>query len=93
MNRGAEAYALAKQIKYDSGARLLIITMTTAANAKLVRFIYAESPSADAGHGGDSRQRLWAKENVAIGWSVGNYAVRLVFDDDAIAGFHLANAV
>lgn len=80
------------KIKYVSGTRTLELTFDTgesfALSAELLR---VESPSAEVqGHGPSQKQIVRGKENVAITKieSVGNYAVRLIFDDGHDSGLY-----
>lgn len=73
------------EIKLASGKRVLAITfddgVTYELNAELLRVC---SPSAEVqGHGASQRKTIGGKRNVSITAvePVGNYAVRLVFDD------------
>lgn len=79
-----------QQIKYDSGAHLLVITYDDGSQRQASAFhLRMNSPSAEVqGHGGDKPPAPVGKENVAIQGMepVGNYAVRLLFDDGHDSG-------
>jgi DUF971 family protein len=68
-------------IVFDDGARFSLPA----------EYLRVESPSAEVqGHGGDHKVIVVGKENVQISaiQPVGNYAVRLVFDDGHDSGLY-----
>lgn len=68
-------------VRFDNGEE-------GAASAELLR---VESPSAEVkGHGPGQEQLVWGKRNVRISRvePVGNYAVRLIFDDGHSTGIY-----
>lgn len=80
------------KIKYVSATRTLELAFDTgedfALSAELLR---VESPSAEVqGHGPSQKQIVRGKENVTITKiePVGNYAVRLIFDDGHNSGLY-----
>ena len=79
-----------KQIKYDSATRTLMITYDDGSLRQASAFhLRVNSPSAEVqGHGGERPPAPMDKENVSIAAMepVGNYAVRLVFDDGHNSG-------
>jgi len=68
-------------VSFDNGERFTLAA----------EYLRVESPSAEVrGHGGGPRQIVRAKENVKITAlePVGNYAVRIVFDDGHDSGLY-----
>jgi DUF971 family protein len=72
-------------IKYKKDERLLVVTFEDGTIFKLpAEYLRVESPSAEVqGHGAATKITVAGKKNVAIAGiePVGNYAVRLIFDD------------
>jgi DUF971 family protein len=68
-------------VSFDGGARY----------ALAAEYLRVESPSAEVrGHGGGPKQIVTGKQNVKIARlePVGNYAVRIVFDDGHDSGLY-----
>lgn len=80
------------EIRVRDEGRSLAVTFDTgecgSATAELLR---VESPSAEVkGHGPGQEQLVWGKRNVRISKveAVGNYAIRLIFDDGHSTGIY-----
>ncbi len=80
------------EIRVRDEGRSLAVTFDTgesgSAPAELLR---VESPSAEVkGHGPGQEQLVWGKRNVRISKveAVGNYAIRLIFDDGHSTGIY-----
>lgn len=80
------------EIRVGDEGRTLAVTFDSgesgAASAELLR---VESPSAEVkGHGPGQEQLVWGKRNVRISKveAVGNYAIRLIFDDGHSTGIY-----
>ncbi len=80
------------EIRVRDGGRTLAVTFDSGesgtASAELLR---VESPSAEVkGHGPGQEQLVWGKHNVCIRKveAVGNYAIRLIFDDGHSTGIY-----
>jgi DUF971 family protein len=72
------------ELRYDRAARTLHVTFAGAALALPAEYLRVESPSAEVqGHGPGQRRLVAGRRHVGITAiePVGNYAVRLVFDD------------
>lgn len=80
------------EIKYKKSQRTLSVAYDDGADITLsAEKLRVESPSAEVqGHGPDQKVHVTGKENVAITQiiPVGNYAVRLVFDDGHQTGIY-----
>jgi DUF971 family protein len=79
-------------ITYKKSERVLYVTFDTGAKFGLTaELLRVESPSAEVqGHSPDQKITVTGKENVGITdvQPVGNYAVRLVFDDGHQTGIY-----
>jgi len=79
-------------IAYKKSERVLVVTFDTGAKFGLTaELLRVESPSAEVqGHSPDQKITVTGKENVGITavQPVGNYAVRLVFDDGHQTGIY-----
>ena len=79
-------------IAYKKSERVLYVTFDTGAKFGLTaELLRVESPSAEVqGHSPDQKITVTGKENVGITavQPVGNYAVRLVFDDGHQTGIY-----
>jgi DUF971 family protein len=75
----------------DNGTRLQLSFESGLTFTLDAEFLRVESPSAEVkGHGPGQEQLVWGKRNVRISRlePVGNYAVRLVFDDGHGSGLY-----
>ena len=85
----------ATEIRLDRAARILHVTFDDgSAVALAAEYLRVESPSAEVqGHGRDSKKTVGGKQGVGITAvePVGNYAVRLVFDDGHDTGIFTWN--
>lgn len=79
------ADAVATEIRLDRAARVLYVTFGETGSVALpAEYLRVESPSAEVqGHGRDGKKTVGGKSavNITAVEPVGNYAVRLVFDD------------
>ncbi|NKC16944.1 MAG: DUF971 domain-containing protein [Gammaproteobacteria bacterium] len=78
-------------ISYHSKSRILEVTFAAATYKMSAEFLRVHSPSAEVrGHGPGQETLQVGKENVAIERiePVGNYAVRLCFDDGHDSGLY-----
>ena len=86
---------VATEIRLDRAARLLHVTFGDASSVTLpAEYLRVESPSAEVqGHGRDRKVTPAGKGGVGITGvePVGNYAVRLVFDDGHDTGIFTWN--
>ncbi len=77
--------SLATDIRYSKAAKMLTVAFDDGSSASLpAEYLRVESPSAEVkGHGPDQRKTIPGRRHVGIMEiePVGNYAVRLVFDD------------
>lgn len=82
--------AIPTEIRFDRAERVLHVTYDDgAAFALPAEYLRVESPSAEVqGHGPDQRQTVPGKRMVSVTAieQVGNYAVRLIFDDKHDSG-------
>lgn len=80
------------ELRLDPAKTLLTIAFDTGESFKLAaEYLRVESPSAEVqGHGAGQKQVVLGKGNVKIAdvQEVGNYAVRLVFDDGHDTGLY-----
>ena len=80
------------ELRYVRAARVLEIDFDDGQTVKIsAETLRVKSPSAEVrGHGGKAPPPLTGKENVAIERMerVGNYAVRIVFDDGHATGLY-----
>ncbi len=84
--------AVPTEIRYDSATRTLIVTFDDGAVFPLpAEYLRVESPSAEVqGHGPSQKQVVGGKRTVGLTAiePVGQYAVRLVFDDRHDSGIY-----
>lgn len=84
--------AVPTEIRYDRASRILTVSFDDGAVHVLpAEYLRVESPSAEVqGHGPSQKQVVGGKRNVAITAiePVGQYAVRLVFDDRHDSGIY-----
>jgi DUF971 family protein len=87
-----EAATTATEIRLDRAERILHVTFDDASTASLAaEYLRVESPSAEVqGHGKSQKITLGGKSGVGITAiePVGNYAVRLTFDDGHDTGIY-----
>jgi len=80
------------ELRYKRSARTLTVAFDDGATFEIgAELLRVESPSAEVkGHGPGQKQLVLGKENIAIAAMepVGNYAVRLVFDDGHDTGLY-----
>jgi DUF971 family protein len=73
------------EVRYKRAERALVISFDNGARATLpAEYLRVESPSAEVqGHSPDQKQTVPGKRSVAVAElePIGNYAVRLIFDD------------
>jgi DUF971 family protein len=73
------------ELRLDKARRILVVVYDTGETFSLpAEYLRVESPSAEVkGHASEQKQVVRGKENVKIATlePVGNYAVRIVFDD------------
>jgi DUF971 family protein len=83
---------MATEIHLDRQEQVLRVTFDDGARASLTaEYLRVESPSAEVqGHSPDQRQLVFGKQQVRITGiePVGNYAIRLVFDDGHDTGIY-----
>ena len=76
---------IATDIKYSKAAKILTVAFDDGSSVALPsEYLRVESPSAEVqGHGPDQRKTIAGRRHVGIMEiePVGNYAVRLIFDD------------
>jgi len=76
---------IATDIRYSKAGKVLTVTFGDGSSVSLpAEYLRVESPSAEVqGHGPDQRKTIAGRRHVGIMEiePVGNYAVRLVFDD------------
>ena len=81
-----------QEIRYRKDARILVVSWEDGTASELpAEYLRVYSPSAEVrGHGGGPLKLVAGKEDVAIVAvePVGNYAVRLVFDDGHDSGLY-----
>lgn len=92
MNEGPESRAWPTELRLHKDRRTLTISFEDGVSHELpAEYLRVESPSAEVqGHNPDERKTVAGKRNVAIMeiHPVGNYAVRLVFDDMHSTGIY-----
>lgn len=79
------------EIRINRGERMLEIDFDDGETFRLsAEYLRVESPSAEAGRHGQTAPAVTNKENVALidAEPVGNYAVRLKFDDGHATGLY-----
>lgn len=80
------------ELRLAPGGRTLHVSFDDGTNATLTaEHLRVESPSAEVqGHGAGQKKLVTGKENIAINGvePVGNYAVRLLFDDGHDSGLY-----
>jgi DUF971 family protein len=83
---------IATEIRLDRATRILDVTFDDGSRFSLpAEYLRVESPSAEVqGHGPDQKQLVAGRRLVGIGAiePVGNYAVRLTFDDGHDTGIY-----
>lgn len=81
-----------EEIRLDAARRTLTVSFDTGESFALpAEYLRVESPSAEVqGHGTDQKQIVAGKRQVTISGiePVGNYAVRLLFDDGHDTGLY-----
>lgn len=81
-----------EEIRLKNSGRLLVVAFTDGSAVELsAELLRVESPSAEVqGHGGDTKKTVAGKRHVAVTGiePVGNYAVRLIFDDGHDSGLY-----
>ncbi len=92
MNATSEARAWPTELRLHKDRRTLTVTFEDGSRFDLpAEYLRVESPSAEVqGHNPDERKTVSGKRNVGIMeiLPVGNYAVRLVFDDMHSTGIY-----
>jgi len=92
MTETAQADIKAEEISYSKDNRLLTVTFNTGEVYELgAEFLRVESPSAEVrGHAPHQRKWVGGKKGVGITAiePIGNYAVRLTFDDGHDTGLY-----